>query len=230
MSLPMAVALVCAAIYAWNWLGQPGRRPRPGTPGASALARARELRTPLVRLATALGISTRAEKPAGQYEAGAVGEQRVADILAELAEEGWVFLYDRRLPSGWTNIDILAISPRGHVYVLDPKKMSLRWPVAVGDGRLWHGSLDVTDRLDGLHRGTRAVRSLLCNQARPVAIIDGCLANGRQYRLNGVRIIQADHVCTALRRMDAERLPRQRPANFTDIAARVLPPYLGGPR
>ncbi|MCX4609461.1 nuclease-related domain-containing protein [Streptomyces mirabilis] len=227
MSLPLIAALIGAAIYAWNRLGQPGRRLKPGTPGASAFARAQQLRTPLVRLVTALGIQTRAAKLADQYEIGGRGEQYVAGLLAELVGEGWVFLYDRRLPTGRTNIDGLAISPRGHVYVLDPKVMSARWMVAVDGGRLWHGSLDVTDRLDGLLRGTRVVRSLLSVQAVPVAIIDGRLANGREYRLNGVRVIAAVDACAVLRRLDAERLPRQRPANFPDIVARLLPPYTG---
>ncbi|MFI2434702.1 nuclease-related domain-containing protein [Streptomyces sp. NPDC018693] len=227
MSPLLAVALIVAAFWVWNRLGRPGHRPRPGTPGASAFARARELRTPLVRLATALGIQTRAARLADQYKAGGVGEQYVAGLLAELVDEGWVFLYDRCLPSGSTNIDILAISPRGHVYVLDPKKMSKSWEVAVDGGRLWHGSRDVTDRLDGLRKGARAVQSLLNVQPVPIAIIDGRLAHGREYRLSGCRIIPATRACTVLRRLDAERLPRQRPANFPDIAARLLPPYAG---
>ncbi|MCX4458524.1 NERD domain-containing protein [Streptomyces sp. NBC_01728] len=226
MSLPLIAALIGAAIYAWNRLGQPGRRLKPGTPGASAFARAQQLRTPLVRLATALGIQTRAAKLADQYEIGGKGEQYVAGLLAELVGEGWVFLYDRRLPTGRTNIDGLAISPRGHVYVLDPKVMSARWMVAVDGGRLYHGSRDVTDRLDGLRKGARAVQSLLSTQPVCVAIIDGRLA-ARECRLNGVRIVAATGACAALRRYDAERLPRQRPANFPDIAARLLPPYTG---
>ncbi|MEU7323356.1 nuclease-related domain-containing protein [Streptomyces griseoviridis] len=227
MSPLLTVALIATAIYAWNRLGQPKRRPKPGTPGASARARAQELRTPLVRVATALGIPTQAARVAGQYEAGAVGEERVASLLAEIEAEGWTILYDRRLPTGSTNIDALAISPRGHVYVLDPKAMSARFPVYVDDRRLWHGERDVTDRLGGLQRGTSAVNSLLSTKAVPVAIIDGRLAGAREYRLHGVRIISATSACAALRRYDAERLPRQRPANFVDVAARLLPPYTG---
>jgi hypothetical protein len=227
MSLLLTVALIGVALYAWNRLPRPGRRPAPGTPGASALARAQELRTPLVRLATAVGIPTGAAKLAHRYEVGGKGEQHVAGLLAELADEGWVFLYDRRLPSGSTNVDVVAVSPRGHVYVLDPKVMDARWAVAVNGGRLWHGSIDVTGRLDGLLRGTRAVRSLLSTQPVPIAVVVGRLANGRQYRLNGVRIIQAADVCAALRGLDAGRVHRERPANFTDVAARLLPPYTG---
>jgi hypothetical protein len=227
MFVLLIAAIAAAAFYAWNRLGQPGRRRKPGMPGASALARAQELRTPLVRLATALNIPTQAAKLADRYEAGAVGEQCVAGLLAELADEGWVFLYDRRLPTVSTNIDILALSPRRHVYVLDPKKMSARWMVAVDGGRLYHGSQDVTGRLEGLQKGARAVQSLLSVHPVPIAIIDGRLANGGEYRLNGIRIIPAARACAVLRRLDAERLPRQRPANFPDIAARLLPPYLG---
>ncbi|PWI16026.1 NERD domain-containing protein [Streptomyces sp. Act143] len=225
MSLLLTAAAIGGAIWVWNRLGQPGRRPKPGTPGASALAHAQELRTPLVRVATALGIATRAARLADRYEAGGRGEQEVAGLLAELVEDGWRFLWDRQLPTGTTNIDGLALSPRGHVYVLDPKKMSARWPVAVNGGRLWHGTKDVTDRLEGLRKGARAVRSLLSVQPVAVAIIVGRLADGREHRLNGVRIIPADQACVALRRIDAERLPRQRPHNFLDIAARLLPPY-----
>ncbi|MFJ1606986.1 NERD domain-containing protein [Streptomyces sp. NPDC088253] len=225
MSLLLTAAAIGGAIWAWNRLGQPGRRPKPGTPGASALARAQQLRTPLVRLATALGIQTQAARLADRYEAGGRGEQEVAGLLAELVGEGWRFLWDRRLPSGSTNIDGLGLSPRGHVYVLDPKKMSARWPVSVDGGRLWHGTEDVTCRLEGLQKGARAVHSLLSVQPVPVAIVVGRLDDDREYRLHGVRIIAADRACAALRRIDAERLPRQRPHNFLDIAARLLPPY-----
>ncbi|MFF5968201.1 nuclease-related domain-containing protein [Streptomyces collinus] len=225
-SLLLTVALVVAAVYAWQRVARPAQRPEPGTPGASALARAQELRTPLVRLAIAVGVPTRAGKLADRYEAGARGEQHVAGLLAELGREGWVFLYDRRLPSGRTNIDILATSPRGHVYVLDPKVMSARWMVAVDGARLWHGSRDITDRLNGLATGARSVQSLLDTHPVRIAVVIGRLANGREYRLNGALIVQADDICAVLRRLDAERLPRRRPANFTDVAARLLPPYL----
>lgn len=226
-SVLLTAALAIATYYAWKGLTQTGGRPEPGTPGSSALARAQELRTPMVRVATAVGIPTQAARLADQYEAGARGEQHVAALLAELETDGWHFLWDRRLPSGSTNIDGLAISPRGHVYVLDPKKMSARHPVTVQRGRLLHGDRDVTERLDGLMRGARAVQSLLSVHPVPVAVIDGRLPGGRDYRASGARIVAAADVCDALRRMDAARVPRQRPANFPDIAARLLPPYLG---
>ncbi|MFJ5037988.1 nuclease-related domain-containing protein [Streptomyces parvulus] len=222
-----ALLLVAGAAVAWRMLARPGRQPGPGQPGASALARARELRTPLVRVASALNIPTQAAREANRYEAGGRGEQRVAALLAELETEGWHFLWDRRLPTGTTNIDGLGVSPRGHVYVIDPKKMSARHPVTVQRGRLLHGDRDVTDRLDGLMRGARAVRSLLSVHPVPVAVIDGRLPIGRDFRASGARIVAANDVCDALRRMDLARVPRQRPANFLDIAARLLPPYTG---
>ncbi|MGW2951566.1 nuclease-related domain-containing protein [Streptomyces eurythermus] len=225
-SVLLTAALAVAAYHVWSRLAQYSRQPEPGTPGASALARAQELRTPLVRLATAVGIPTRAARLADRYEAGGRGEQRVAALLAALEREGWTFLYDRRLPSGRTNIDILAISPRGHIYVLDAKVMSAAWMVAVDGARLWHGTLDITDRLDGLMRGARAVTSLLGTRPEPIVVVDGRLAS-REYRLNGARIVQAADICAVLRRLDAERMPRQRRANFPNVAARLLPPYTG---
>ncbi|WP_328434538.1 nuclease-related domain-containing protein [Streptomyces sp. NBC_00425] len=225
--LGKAGLLAAVAVAAWRHLARPGARPRPGDPGASALDRAHELRTPLVRVATALSIPTKAGTLAARYEAGGRGEQHVAALLAELTDEGWAFLYDRRLPSGSTNIDGLALSPRGHVYVLDPKVMSPRFPVTVQNGRLLHGTRDVTGRLEGLMRGARAVHSLLSTQPVPVAIIVGRLPAGRDHRVSGARIVAAADVCDALRRMDAARVPRQRPANFLDVAARLLPPYTG---
>jgi hypothetical protein len=230
---PVAVKAVVAgavAVCAWRVLARSTAVPAPGEPGASALARARELRTPLVRLAGALSIPTRAGAEAARYEAGGRTEQYVASLLAELQGEGWRFLYDRRLPSGSTNVDGLALSPRGHVYVLDPKRMSDRFPVTVQAGRLLHGTHDVTGRLDGLMRGARAVHSLLSVQPVPVAVVHGRLPAGREYRLAGARIVAAATVCEALRRMDAARTARRHPPNFFDIAARSLPPYTGDTR
>ncbi|MER5697856.1 nuclease-related domain-containing protein [Streptomyces mirabilis] len=225
MSVLLIAAIAAAAFYVWNRLGQPGRRPKPGTPGASALARAQELRTPLVRLATALNIPTQAAKLADRYEAGANGERYVAGHLAPLQKEGWTLLPDRGFPYGDANVDMLAISPRGTVYVLDAKKWAARHQLRVKDGRLWHGKRDVTDWLGGLHYATRTVGRLLSAQPVPVVVMVGPLKRGVQLRVEGIRIIPAEDVCDALRTLDLQQLRRQRGPYFIDFAARVLPPY-----
>jgi len=76
--------------------------------GASAAARARQLRTPVVRVATALGIPTQRGRQAANWDAGAEGERRTATRLQELAREGWTVLHDRALPTGRANVDHLV--------------------------------------------------------------------------------------------------------------------------
>ena len=207
----------------------PGRSGRPGPDtgeaGASSFARARELRTPWVRLLTAAGIKTSAEAMASNCEAGGKGEREAAELLAPLADEGWVLLFDRKLPRGGANIDCLAISPRGTVYNLDPKQWSARLRLTAHRGRLYHGNQDVTDRLDGIRYGTRSINALLSVDALPVALMLGPLERGVQLRAAGVRIIAAADACAVLRALDAQQIPCQRGPQFVNVAARLLPSY-----
>src|SRR3954452_1644252 len=76
------------------------------------------------------------------WEAGVVGEERVASLLAQLPP-GWRVLHDRRkAPGSPANIDHIVIGPTG-VHVLDAKNWS---------GRLWIGNRGVvcgrTPRVD----------------------------------------------------------------------------------
>ncbi|MEW2568379.1 nuclease-related domain-containing protein [Streptomyces sp. NPDC047070] len=206
---------------------QPRPRKASTDAGASAFARARELRTPTVRIATALGIPTQAERTARNYEAGGKGEQAVAELLAPLEDDGWKFLYDRRLPRGRANIDILALSPRGHVYVLDPKNWTARFPLSVQAGRLMRGERDVTDWLDGLKHETATVDQHLGAGSIPVAVmVRDAVAAGEQLRIDGIRIVAAVDVCSALRRLDGRLVPRPRPSDFAAHAALTFPPYV----
>jgi hypothetical protein len=202
-----------------------------GQAGASSLARARALRTPWVRLLTAVGISTRAEQLASRCEAGGKGEQAAAAFLAPLNAEGWIFLYDRRFPRGTANVDILAISPRGVVYNLDPKWWSAqaRYRLWIADGRrLMRGQRDITDWLDGVRYETKTINRLLSVQAVTVLLMVGdVLAPGERLRVAGVRIVPATEACDYLRALDREHLPRQRGPHFVDLAARLMPSYTG---
>lgn len=210
-------------------LRRPSSTGEAGEAGASSFARARALRTPWIRLLTAVGISTRAEQLASRCEAGGKGEQAAAAFLAPLAREGWDFLYDRRFPRGNANVDILAISPRGVVYNLDPKWWSARaehrlW---VADGRrLMRGQRDITNWLDGVRYETRTINGLLSVQAVTVLLMVGdVLAPGQRLRVAGVRIVPAAEACAYLRALDREHFPRQRGPFFYDLAARLLPSY-----
>lgn len=228
-----AVFILVAAVAAYWWWRTRG----PGTTrptarqhgrirgaGASADARARELRTPLVRLATAAGIPTQAEALAKRSETGAVGERYVADLLAPLLSEGWIILADRRLPRGEANIDLLAISPRGRVYVLDPKKWKAKRRLYVHGGRLIHGKADVSNRMRGLLYETGTVERLLGVKAVPVAVMVGPLHRGTQLRFRGIRLVPALDICDVLRGLDRQHLPNGRTRQLADTAKRLLPP------
>ncbi|WP_030236886.1 nuclease-related domain-containing protein [Streptomyces sp. NRRL S-350] len=226
MSGLLVLALIAAAVWAWHRYGQSG-----GTgAGASAAARARELRTLRVRLAAALGIQTDAGKQAARWAAGAEGERRVADRLAPLIRDKWTLRFDRALPTGRANVDCLAISPTGRVFLPDAKRWSRHYPVTVSGGRLFHGDRDVTGRLDGLRHEARAVAGVLGVPVTPIAVMDGAPlvgANGqavRELTVDGVRIVPADRIADVLRVSGA--LPGQRTAaHLTKTADRALKPY-----
>lgn len=227
MSLLLLLALLGAAAYAWHRYGhQPG-------PGASAAARARQLRTPLVRLATLLGIDTQAERRARRYDAGAAGEKRAAARLKSLTREGWTILYDRALPRGRANVDALAIAPNGWTALLDPKRWDSRFPIAVRAGRLYHGKVDVTDRFDGVLHERATVARLLATDVVAIVAMDGPQLLGPHGRpatelvFRGVRIVPADRLPNVLR--ISGRFPGQRSAaDVTAIANSVLPHYPRG--
>ncbi|UJV42950.1 nuclease-related domain-containing protein [Streptomyces sp. AMCC400023] len=220
-----AVALGVTAYYGWKrHQTLSGRR---AGPGASSAARARHLRTPLVRLATAVGVQTEAARLADRCDAGAAGERHVAALLAELEGAGWTVLPDRALPRGEANVDLLVISPKGVVFNVDAKKWSGGHPLTVEDGRLMHGRTDVTRRLRGLHYETRTLTGLLGVRVLSVAAVIGPLPTGAELRVGGVRIIPAADLCTVLRRLNRENLPQQHPARLIDTAGRLLPPKTG---
>lgn len=226
----MAVAAYCLLRYRGPGRTSSARRPavrrRGGRPlqgaGASADARARELRTPLVRLATAAGITTRAEALARRSETGAEGERHVAALLQPLTREGWTLLADRALPRGEANVDLLAVGPRGLVAVVDAKK----WHggrLEVSGNRLLHGDRDVSRRLVPLLYETRTVSSLLDVPVVPVAAMVGpTLRSGLRFR--GIRLTRAEDVPALLRALDRQHLTTIPAGRLADTARRLLPP------
>lgn len=224
--MSLSTLLLLAVLAAWWWHY---RRPRHGA-GASAEARARALRTPLVRLADAVGIHTRAGALARRSAAGAAGERRTAARLAPLTHEGWHVFHDRALPTGRANVDHLLVSPTGAVYLPDTKRWSAAHPVRIRAGRLLHGDRDVTGRLDGLHHETATVSRVLGVPVTPLVVMDGPDLLGPHDRrasrleLHGVRIIPADRITDHLRHQ--ARIPGQRrPSDVAAAVERHLPPH-----
>lgn len=232
------LALIAAAAWAWNR----HRHTRTGA-GASAARHARQLRTPLVRVATAAGIKTRAEQRARRFDWGAKGERATAKLIDPLKREGWTILHDRALPRGNANVDHLSISPTGAVFMPDTKKWSAAHPVTVRAGRLWHGERDVTDRLDGLYHEQQTVARVLNAPVTPLIAMEGAPlhgANGRpvaELTFNGVKIVPAHRLPDVLRaagrrpaatfRANANgRIPGQRlHGELAARAVRALPPH-----
>jgi hypothetical protein len=224
---PWLKVLLLAAAAVYGWRRHEALTGRRAGAGASSAARARQLRTPLVRLATAVGIETEAARLADRCEAGAVGERKVAAFLTELTAQGWTVLADRALPRGKANVDFIVISPKGVVFNVDAKMVSARYPLTVEAGRLLHGRRDITGRLSGLSYETRTVSALLSVRVLSVAAVIGPLPAGAELRVDGVRIIPAVDLCTVLRRLDRQTIPQQRAARLIDTAGRLLPPKTG---
>jgi len=226
------ILIVATAIWlcTWrrpHWLRSLSSRSRPGAAGASAAARARQLRTPAVRIAEALGIPTQAGALAARSKIGAEGERRTAARLAPLALYGWRILHDRALPYGNANIDHLAISPRGVLLVLDTKRWSARWPVTAREGRLLHGGRNVTHRLASLQHEADTVADVLGIPVIPVVVMDGPALRGEPLEVDGIHIIPAEHACKRLRALAAAHRGYGR--RIADQADRLFPPYLNGP-
>lgn len=215
--MTLALILAVVAAVAWN------QRRRAGRAGASAVRRARQLRTPLVRLAELAGISTTAGSLARRSEIGAVGERATARLLNPLRLHGWTVLHDRALPTGNANVDHLVISRSGVVFVVDSKKWSARYRVRVVGGRLLHGTLDVTDRLSGLRHEAATVSRVLGCPVVMVVAVHGAPVEGGELLLDGIRIVPAGRVAAVVRTIGRRRgATGPHPARR---AAGLLPPY-----
>lgn len=198
--------------------------------GASAAARARQLRTPAVRIAEHLGIHTQRGELAARSAAGAEGERRTAAQLAPLTRRRWTILHDRALPRGNANIDHLAISPRGVVLVLDTKRWSARWPITTHGGRLYHGDFDVTHRLRGLRHEADTVAAVLGVEVVPVVLMDGPRLADGPLEVDRIRIIPATQACQQLPVIASSRPAHHSAAQLTAAVARHFPPYAQGHR
>ncbi|MEV3895353.1 nuclease-related domain-containing protein [Streptomyces anulatus] len=216
------LSLVLVAVAAAAWYVQQQRRPGAG---ASAAAEARRLRTPLIRLADLLGIQTAAGQRARRFATGAIGEKATARLLRTLAREGWVILHDLQLPTGQINLDHLAIAPSGRVFLIDTKLWTGDHDVHLRGSRLFHGSLDVDDRLDGLRRGARTAANLLRCPVHPVAAMHQAPVRRDGLSVGNIRIVPADALCARLRAMSRHADHFSSQAEIAARATRLLLPY-----
>ncbi|MYX37820.1 MULTISPECIES: nuclease-related domain-containing protein [unclassified Streptomyces] len=220
--MSVVTCLVLAGLAVWAYR----RLQHRGGAGASAAARARQLRTPAVRLATLLGIHTRAEHLARRYDWGAEGERRTARRLNRLRLHGWTILHDRALPTGRANVDHLAISPTGTVVIVDTKRWGARHPVYVDGDQLMHGGKVVTGRLDALAHEAAAVARALGVPVVPLVVVDGAPVADKRMSFRGVRIVSADRACDVLQSLGRAHGASTR-RHLTELALQKLPPRTG---
>lgn len=98
---------------------------------------------------------------------GAVGEERLAKRLDQLAGQGVCLLHDRRIPRTRANIDHIAVSATG-VFILDAKRYQGRPRLQVRGGlftprteSLLVGRRDCSKLVDGVLRQVDTVRAAL---------------------------------------------------------------------
>lgn len=98
------------------------------------------------------------------FKQGRQGEEAVAASLEQRTADGpAILLYNRRMPGGRGDIDLLAVAPAG-VFVIDAK--ALKGSVRInrpmfGKPQLMINGRDRTKLLDGLDRQVNAVRAAL---------------------------------------------------------------------
>lgn len=163
---------------------------------------------------------------ARRWEAGVVGEQRVAALLAPLAGEGWYGLYDRAIPGARrANADFVLISPGGRVLMPDAKRWHNRDSVRPVRGRLMHGNVDKDDQVDGVEYEAGLVGAALRVPVTAVIAVDNAPVEGGGFVLRGVPVVPADRLVELLRRNAGAPDPARARA-LAERARQVLPRYV----
>ncbi|MCW3003194.1 MAG: hypothetical protein JWQ20_2492 [Conexibacter sp.] len=174
-------SVTCLPCHAGGVIARPAAIPDAGVPGASLVreylrrkanreARTREAHPRIGGLLLALS-----DEPQHQaaFRRGAQGEVAVADSLERRLGEGPpALLYNRRMPGGHGDIDVIAVAPTG-VYVIDAKhwkgKLKIARPL-FGAERLPINGRDRTKLIDGLDRQVEAVQQVLRDVAPQVPV------------------------------------------------------------
>lgn len=105
------------------------------------------------------------------WATGAVGEQRLGDMLAGIASPTVRVLHDRRIPRTTSNIDHLVVCSSG-VFVVDAKRYRDARPELRVEGGLIRprqellmvGGRDRTKLVEGMHKQVGLVRALLADE------------------------------------------------------------------
>ncbi|MFG2359426.1 nuclease-related domain-containing protein [Streptomyces sp. NPDC048521] len=187
------------------------------------------------RVLAVLGLSPaarRADARAAACDAGAVGEQRTAQLLRPLEAAGWTVLHDRAIPGARrANADHVLISPGARPFLVDSKLWSVRYPVHAAGGTLWHGQAgrkqaDRSQSVRSVLYETGLVGQALGVPVQPVIAVHNASVADGGFMVQGVPVVPAGRLVEVL-------LGNDWPRNWVAAAALarrarvVLPPYLG---
>lgn len=205
--------------------------------GSSAGAKAAALRAQAVprglrrRFLALLGMDREGARllaEAIRYEAGLVGEQRTAALLAPLAREGWQVLHDRRMPGAdRANADHVLVAPSARGLLVDSKMWNRRARVRTVRGRLMHGDVDKDGQIKGVLAEAGWVGRALRVPVTPLIAVHNAPVDGGGFVLRGVPVVPADRLVELLRR-NAGRPDPARARALAERARQVLPRYVEG--
>jgi Nuclease-related domain len=157
-------------------------------------------RAALVGLAVAALVGWRLRfRPSEQartWQRGAHGERRTARQLRRLPHDGYVVFHDLAMPGSPANVDHLVIGPSG-VFVIDSKQ----WAGHVrqsSDGLVWHNHYRLDRTLATVRWEAETLGRLLGIPAAPLLCIHGAHVQGSGLRAQGVAIVPADRLRSAL--------------------------------
>jgi hypothetical protein len=138
----------------------------------------------------------RPSNQARAWQRGAHGERQTARLLDRLHQDGYQVLHDLAMPGSAANVDHLAIGPSG-VFVIDSKQ----WTGQVHqspDGLIWHDTYRLDRTLATVRWQAETLGHLLGIPVAPLLCVHGAQVQGGRLRAQGVAIVPAILLRTAL--------------------------------
>lgn len=175
--------------------------------GESAARSARRMRERAERL----------QRAADQWERGAEGERRTADVLAALPAEQWTVLHDVRWPGRpRANIDHVVVGPTG-VFVIDTKHWSGR--ITIRDGVLRQNGYRRDKAVAGAAEAAAAIAALVPDVRRSDVHAVLCFVPRAQPTTNvgGVVATSTDELLDQLRARPVALAPATRQRVASDL-------------
>ncbi|QKV98157.1 NERD domain-containing protein (plasmid) [Streptomyces sp. NA02950] len=185
--------------------------------------------------------SAEAVEEAANWEAGAEGERRTAELVRALAPEGWFGLFDRHIPGlDVANVDIALISPSGKVIPVDAKLWHRHAVVHAVKDQLAHGDkkyprvissvLFETSQIDqSLHNALARRGTDRTVEVTPLIAMHNAPVSGDGFTVKGVQVVPADRLLSVLREMAGPPDPEWA-AYVAGVLEQLLPRYVEGGR